>query len=122
MIFYEQYKEQFFLKCKRLQEYLYKNPQIKEKYLSEENSHFVYAFQYILLSLFRRGIIVPGSYDNLRAEAVAEIENWMLSWVQRKLLYEKCKEEEKEQVIKTCEALTELEDYVRVLEVEELPF
>lgn len=34
IVFYEQYKEQFFLRCKRLQDYLYKNPQIREKYLS----------------------------------------------------------------------------------------
>ena len=43
---------------------------------------------------------MPGSYDNLRVEAVEEIENWMLSWVQRKIMYEKRVEEEKEQIFR----------------------
>ena len=53
-----------------------------------------------MLDLFRRGVIVAGSYDNLRVEAVEEIENWMLSWVQRKIMYEKRVEEEKEQIFR----------------------
>ena len=89
IVYYEQYKEQVFLKCKKLQEYLYKNPIIKEKYLSETNPHFRYALQFLMLDLYRRGVIAPDSYDNLRMDAVIEIENWMLSWIQRKLLYEK---------------------------------
>jgi len=68
--FFELYKEQYFTKCKRLQEYLYKHPTIKEKYLSEDNPHYINALQYLMLDLFRRGVIVPGSYDNLRKEAV----------------------------------------------------
>lgn len=52
---------------------------------------------------------MAGSYDNLRQEAVTELENWTLSWIQRKLLYEKSIEEEKEQIIKTCQVLTQLE-------------
>jgi hypothetical protein len=73
IVYYEQYKEQFFLKCKKLHQYLYKNPLIKEKYLSEENPHFKYALQYLMLDLYHRGVIVPNSYDNLRMEAVGEI-------------------------------------------------
>lgn len=122
IVYYDQYKEQFFLKCKKLQEYLYANPIIREKYLSEDNSHFKNSFQFLLLDLYRRGVIVPGSYDNLRAEAVKELENWTLSWIQRKLLYEKAMEEEKAQIIRTYQALTEMEDYIKIVEVEELPF
>lgn len=29
IVYYEQYKEQFFLKCKKLQDYMYKNPLIR---------------------------------------------------------------------------------------------
>lgn len=65
---------------------------------------------------------MPGSYDNLRTEAVAELESWTLSWIQRKLLYEKAIEEEKAQIIKTYEALGDLEEYIKIVEVEELPF
>lgn len=95
---------------------------MKEKYVNDDNPHFKYAMQYLMLDLYRRGVIVPESYDNLRIDAVHQIENWILSWIQRKLLYEKAKEEEKEQVIRTCQTLMQLEDYVRIIEVEELPF
>jgi hypothetical protein len=40
-----------------------------------------------MLDLYRKGVIVPESYDNLRIDAVVELENWVLSWIQRKLLY-----------------------------------
>jgi|LakMenEpi03Aug12_release.lakeMendotaPanAssembly.Ray.scaffolds.fasta_scaffold1802048_1 hypothetical protein len=64
---------------------------MKDKYVTDENPHFRYSFQALMLDLYRKGIIVPESYDNLRMDAVIELENWVLSWIQRKLLYEKAK-------------------------------
>ena len=66
---------------------------MREKYVSDENPHFKLAFQSLMLDLYRKGVIVPESFDNLRMDAVTELENWVLSWIQRKLLYEKAKEE-----------------------------
>lgn len=65
---------------------------MKDKYVTDENAHFRYAFQSLMLDLYRKGVIVPESYDNLRMDAVIELENWVLSWIQRKLLYEKLRE------------------------------
>jgi hypothetical protein len=70
-----------------LQTLFYEQPSLKEKYLSEENPHFFRGFQQTMLNLFRNGTIVPGSYANLRSEAVEEIEKWVLSWIQRQKAY-----------------------------------
>lgn len=60
--------------------------------MTDDDPHFKYGFQALLLDLYRRGVIVPESHDNLRMSAVSELEQWVLSWIQRKLLYEKAKE------------------------------
>jgi hypothetical protein len=46
---------------------------MKEKYLNDDNNHFKFALQYLMLDLYRRGVIAPNSYDNLRMDAIIEI-------------------------------------------------
>ena len=64
-----------------------------------------------MLRLFRSGEIVPGSYNNLRESAVEEIENWVLSWIHRKIIYENLVEEEKSQRSQMKSVVDEIEQY-----------
>ena len=64
-----------------------------------------------MLRLFRSGVIVPESYSNLREAAVEEIENWVLSWIHRKIIYENLVEEEKNQRREVKSVLDEMGEY-----------
>lgn len=57
--------------------------------MNENDNHFKCGLETIMLKLFRNGTIVPKSYDNLRQEAVEEIEKWVIGWIHRKILYGK---------------------------------
>ena len=69
-----------------------------------------------MLKLFREGVIVSQSYNNLRIEAVEEIEKWVIGWIHRKMNYGQLVEEEEAQILKTEDVIKELEDYKRMID------
>lgn len=93
LTYYEEYRQQFFAKCTKLQVYLISSPAVRDQYLSDSDSHFLLAMQYLFLDLFRKGIITRGSHTNLRQEAVDVIQEWALGWIRRKISYETVKQE-----------------------------
>lgn len=75
-----------------------------------------------MLQLYRSGVIVPGSYGNLRQEAVGEMEKWVIGWVLRKIQYGKMEEDEENGRGMVLGVLGELEEYRRALEAEDTGF
>lgn len=72
---------------------------MRDFYLNENDSHLRNGLLTVMLKLFRNGTIVPHSFDNLRQEAVDEIEKWVIGWIHRKIIYGKLQEDNENQTL-----------------------
>jgi hypothetical protein len=51
-----------------------------------------------MLRLYRKGVIVDGSFNNMREEAVDQLEKWVMGWIHRQIICRNLEEEERHQL------------------------
>jgi hypothetical protein len=72
--------------------------------------HFQNGLEVVILKLHHIGLIPNGS-NELSEEAINEVEKWVIGWIQRKMMYQKLVEEEKNQMMVVYDVLKQIQDY-----------